>query len=346
MRSLSADLSLGAQTSYAELYNLTQSVERVRFATMRGSFRRRIIKNKTYVYFNFRDTDGQVRSAYVGPDSERVQRLISEFEQDQVADRLAALAQRSRACMALGCTSVLDKHCRVIRKLASYGLFRVGGVLIGIHAFVAVANMLGIRWTSGKDTASVGLAHDGRAISVALPADLELSRSDAITSLEAGLLPIQEFSGKTAAQDRNPHNPELSIRLVAPGVRLGEGKLAPGLGIEPAPEKFTEFLLEGTAQGVVLAKSGACLVNLPDPARIAIYNIIVYGERTRTEQAESSEGLVQAEALIEWHLDQGRGALIREAWLNASVRGIVWRRSANEGRDAFLVRHPALAGCF
>ena len=42
----------------------------------------------------WRDTDGQVRSAYVGPDSERVQRLISEFEQDQVADRLAALAQR------------------------------------------------------------------------------------------------------------------------------------------------------------------------------------------------------------------------------------------------------------
>jgi len=52
-RSFFTDLSIGAQTSYAELLDMARSVEQAKFSCLRGSFHRRQIKGKTYVYFNF-----------------------------------------------------------------------------------------------------------------------------------------------------------------------------------------------------------------------------------------------------------------------------------------------------
>lgn len=87
VRSFFSDLALGAQTSYAELYDMVQAVEQARFNTLRGSFHRRLIKGRTYIYFNFRDVDGRGRSVYVGPDSERAQSLIKDYEHAQVSER-------------------------------------------------------------------------------------------------------------------------------------------------------------------------------------------------------------------------------------------------------------------
>lgn len=67
----SSELSLGAQTSYAELFDMAKSIEATRFAALRGSFHQRQLKGNTYIYFNFRDTDGRTRSAYVGPNGPR-----------------------------------------------------------------------------------------------------------------------------------------------------------------------------------------------------------------------------------------------------------------------------------
>lgn len=150
MRSFATDLSLGAQTSYAELLDMARSVEGTRFGTLRGSFHRRQIKGKTYLYFNFRDIDGSGRSVYVGPESARAQRLIDEFGQDGVRQQSrTALSQRAQACIALGCDSMPTKHFRAVQKLAGWGFFRQGGVLVGTQAFVMVGNMLGLRWNGG-----------------------------------------------------------------------------------------------------------------------------------------------------------------------------------------------------
>ena len=346
MPNLFSDLSLGAQTSYAELYDMAQGVELAKFATLRGSFHRREIRGKGYVYFNFRDADGRGRNAYVGPAGPRVQALIDEFEQAPVVARMDALAQRSQASMALGCMGVLDKHFRIIHKLSSYGFFRNGGVLIGTHAFAAMGNMLGVRWTGGDKTMDVDFAHAGRNISVALPADLQISLHDAITSLEMGLLPIREFSGRTGAQYRNPADPELRIDFCTPDVGGAGPVQVPGLGIALEPLKFMEFSLQDTTQGVVFSNSGACVVNLPDPARFAVHKLIVYGERPISERVKSLKDIEQAAALIDWHQVQGRLDHFQSVWSDAVGRGPGWRRRALEGRDALLRRHTHLAPAF
>lgn len=349
---LSADLSLGAQTSYAELYDMTRSAESARFATLRGSFHRRQIKNKIYIYFNFRDADGHVRSAYVGPEGGRVQALIDDFEQAKTASRVEALAQRAQACIALGCSALPEKHFRIIHKLAHYGFFRWRGVLVGTHAYVAMGNTLGVRWTCNETTTGSEFAAAANRISIAMHANVEIPVHDAVSSLEMGLLPVRQFSGQTATQRRNPNEPALRIEFIAPTDDSRQVTQIHDLNITSQPRAFTDFLLEDTVPGVAFAKSGACTVNLPAPARLAIHDLIVQGEQQVTTHANSSIGqtqssdLAQPAALIEWHIDQNRNAPFREAWRDALARGSNWRKCAEQGRDALLRQYPALAEIF
>ncbi len=262
MLTLSADLSLGAQASYAELYGMAQGLVGVRFATLRGSFHRRQIKNKPYVYFNFRDIGGRVRSVYVGPESESVLQLVDEYEQACSSARVEALARRAQACIALGCSGLRTKHFRTIQKLAGYGLFHGGAVLVGMHAFVALGNMLGRRWISSDEAVGAAAPDAESSISVVLPAGFELPRRDSLSSLEDGFLPGRDFVSQNHGSLNHPDVYELRIQLS--GVRLAgdEDAVSPHSGIELSSAKFADILLENSTQGVVFSKSGASMVNL------------------------------------------------------------------------------------
>ena len=111
------------------------------------------------------------------------------------------------------------------------------------------------------------------------------------------------------------------------------------LGVSPEGLKFMQFSLEHTTQGAVMARRGACAVNLPDPARYAIHKLIVCGERPAAERLKASKDVEQAAALIEWHLDAGQGYRIRDAWGGAVSRGPGWARRVELGRAEMSRRH-------
>jgi hypothetical protein len=216
LRGLSTDLSLGAQTAYAELFDQVLGQDIAMLTALSGSFQMRTLKGRDYVYFSFRDPLGKNRMAYVGPNGERVRALIARFDKTAAEQARLNLSRRAAACIALGCAPMLDKHYLVVQKLAATGFFRAGGILIGTHAFAAFGNMLGVRWASNVKTLDVDFAHAGRNLSIALPANLTLSVHDAITSLEMGLLPIRQLDGRSGAQCRNPEDPELRVDFLAP----------------------------------------------------------------------------------------------------------------------------------
>src|SRR5438552_522115 len=167
MPSLYQDLSLAAQTAYAEVLDQTRTLELDALAGLTGAFHRRTIKGCDYVYFGYRDPiGGAQRRIYIGPADERVNALVARFNDIKAPKKLAPNAQ---AAIALGCAASLPKHYRIVRQLAAYGFFRAGGVLVGTHAFVAMANMLGAHWISGDRTLDVDFAHAGRNVSLALP---------------------------------------------------------------------------------------------------------------------------------------------------------------------------------
>lgn len=344
MPPLYAELPLSAQASYSELYEMALAAGMSPLATLHGSFHWRTLKGQQYAYFGFRDTDGKGRMAYVGPDNERVRALVDQFASAaENKGRQELIRNRAQATIALGCVPMLPKHFRIVQKLASYGFFRAGGVLIGTHAFVSMGNMLGVRWGAGDKTLDIDFARAGKNISIALPADADLSVHDALTSLEMGLLPIREFSGKVGAQYRNPDDPELRIDFVTAATGSAEPTSMPSLGIALEPLKFMEFSLEGTTEGVALADGGACVVNLPDPARYAVHKLIVSGERPVSQQAKSNKDLEQASALVQWHVKNERADRLRDAWDDAIARGPGWTRRAMQGRKLLAAKYPELA---
>ncbi len=334
------ELSLAAQTAYAELLDQARLLELDALAGLTGSFHRRTIKGRGYVYFGYRDPiDGGQRRVYVGPDDERVGALIQRFREVKAPKKLGPQA---RAAIALGCAGTVPKHYRIVRQLGAYGFFRAGGVLIGTHAFVAMANALGVRWTHGDRTLDVDFAHAGRNVSLALPSDVKLSVHDALTSLEMGLLPIQELSGKVGAQYRNPRDPELRLDFVTSMSRDGHPVVIEDLGLALEPLRFMEFSLEGVTQAALLSNDGACLVNIPAPERYAVHKLIVHGERDAATRAKAVKDLEQAAALTQWHLQNGQADAFNAAWHDAVGRGKGWRARALQGRAALLARYPGL----
>lgn len=118
--------------------------------------------------------------------------------------------------MALGCSSLPERHFRILQKLASYGLFRSGAVLIGAHAFVALGNMLGISW-KGFDEANSALSwRVVQDICLALPGDLDLPARETLVSLETGNLPIRALSIRPRAQVSARGELDLRIQMLKP----------------------------------------------------------------------------------------------------------------------------------
>ncbi|MBL8502842.1 MAG: nucleotidyltransferase domain-containing protein [Rhodocyclaceae bacterium] len=336
-----ANLPLSAQTAYAELFSQAQGFEMTNaLAGLTGAFHRRELKGRDYWYFGYRDIDRKLRMVYVGPDSERVRALVGKFEQ-VLKDK--PLVPPARMAFAAGCAPAAPKHFRIIKRLADYGFFRAGGILVGTHAFLAMGNMLGVRWQEGSATLDVDLAHAGRNISVALPANLRIDVHGALESLEMGLLPIMQFDGRAGAQYRNPRDQELRLDFVTSKARGHRFVVMKDLNLALEPLKFMEFSLEQTTQGCVFSNLGACVVNLPAPERFAVHKLIVHGERPMSERAKAVKDLLQAASIASYFLAQGQAEVFNAAWRDARGRGRGWRSRAEQGRKAMLRIAPDLA---
>lgn len=334
-------LSLAAQTAYAELFSQTQAFEVTNaLAGLVGAFHKRPVKGSEYWYFAYRDIDQKQRSAYVGPDNERVRALVQRFEDIRKNKPLAPVA---RMAIAAGGVSAAPKHFRIIKRLAEYGFFRAGGVLVGTHAFLALGNMLGVRWSNGSTTLDVDFAHAGSNVSLALPANITIDVHSALESLEMGLLPVAQFNGNAGAQYRNPRDQELRLDFLTSMTRKRRPVQMPELKLTLEPLKFMEFPLEGTTQGGVFSSLGACIVNLPAPERYAVHKLIVYGERPTSERTKATKDLLQAASLASYFLEMGQAGVFNAAWQDAIGRGRGWRSRARQGRTALLRLAPDVA---
>ncbi|MBX7116216.1 MAG: hypothetical protein K1X64_17945 [Myxococcaceae bacterium] len=100
MATLFRELSLSAQTAYAELLEQARAQDLQSLSGLVGAFHRRTIKGHEYVYFGYRDPlNGAQPRAYVGPADARVNTLVQQFHQVKAPRRLAPNAQ---AALVLG----------------------------------------------------------------------------------------------------------------------------------------------------------------------------------------------------------------------------------------------------
>jgi len=334
-----SELSLSAQTAYAQLFDATLAAELSRsVGSLRGSFAKKTVKGREYWYFQFTDLGGSLRQFYVGPDSEPVRALVAQARQS----REEPLVPLVRSAMALGCAPLLTRHFRVVRRLGEHGFFRAGGVLVGTHAFLAYGNILGLRWADSARTQDVDPAHAGKSLSLALPSSLQVNTHSAIESLQAGLLPIGGLSGKAGPSYLNPKDPEFRIDFLTTLHRGGDAPFEHRqLRVAMQPLKFMEYLLENVGQSVVFCDEGSVVVNIPHPARYALHKLLVFGERSGSMLQKARKDLLQAAALLDY-LKSVRAWDVEEAWADLIGRGRGWTTRTRQGIDALSKTAPEL----
>lgn len=334
-------LSMTAQTAFSQVVEVALSSEHMRsVADLPGAFAPKMVKGHKYWYFQYTEPAGKRRQVFVGPDaSEAVHALMAKASEPSAASSLAPLV---RSALALGCAEIMPRHYRVLRRLAEYGFFQAGGVLIGTHAFVAYGNMLGVRWgaVDAGRTQDIDFAHAGRNISLVLAADRPVNTHAAIESLEMGFLPITGLAGKTGGAYLIPAEKEFRLDFLTTVGRSGEVPYEhPDLRVTLQPLRFMEYSLENVQQTALLSGNSATIVNVPHPARYALHKLIVAGEREGVFQSKVGKDLMQSGLLLA-ALRESRPWEVDEAWQDLLSRGKGWTARAQQGLTQLCRRFP------
>jgi len=338
--SLYRELPVAAQSAYAELYEQAQVAETSRSAaSLTGKIAWKTIKGRRYAYWAFKEVDGRKREYYLGPEGPAIDAIQAARDKD--TPLLDVIARQAAAALAQGCVATPPKHFRIAKRLADYQFFRAGGLLVGTHAFLALGNQLGVAWGDGTRTLDLDFAHSGPGgnVTLALPADLHADAAQALESLEMGFLPAMGGAKGLASQFVSEREGDLRIDFLTALRRKDGDVAAPDLGVALVPLKFMDYLLEQPGQAVLLDRADACLVNLPDPARYGLHKLIVAHERG-ARHPKYRKDILQALALIEWHLDRAP-TLLADAWQDLVARGPGWEKRA---RDSLAHAPLALKG--
>jgi hypothetical protein len=336
---LSASLSAAAQTAYAQFQDaaLAEYVSRS-VAQLHGSFSRKPVNGRDYWYFSFRE-GARVRQIYVGVDEPRIRALVQR-KTGEPGDS-AQVETLARAYVAHGGTTLLPKHLRVIARLTDFGFFRIGGVLVGTHAFAGYANMLGVKWLGGERTQDVDLAIPGKNVSIALPNPPTVDLHDALASFEAGFIPTHTYAGGAGATYRLKGDPDFQIDFLTTRGRAGDQPVPiEALAISAQPLKFLDYLVQAPTQTAMLDRAGRYAVtSVPAPARYAVHKLIVYGERDVRYRTKANKDLEQAAALFQYFSANDPRSL-GDAWQEAMERGPGWRQRLKAGLVALEQRWP------
>jgi hypothetical protein len=314
------------QTLYAELSERLRALEAARsFASLAGSFSKKQVRDGDYWYFRTSEGAAGQKEYFIGPDNAGTKAVMKAYAAGRKEAEVAN-AQIERLCAMLrqgGAMTTDTPSARVISGLASAGVFRVGAVLVGTHAYIALGNLLGVRWESALRTQDIDLAA-ATVLQVAVP-QAEADLPKALEALNMGFLPVPGLSPKTPETSFKVRGQQLRVDLLTPamGSRSGKPVAIPRLKAAAQPLELLDYLLEAPV-AVPLLNGGATLVNVPDPARFALHKLLISGRRQVFEQAKAGKDRQQAGEIIGALYEDRRGDL-RLAVEALNKRAAAWR---------------------
>ncbi|HEX4966080.1 MAG TPA: GSU2403 family nucleotidyltransferase fold protein [Thermoanaerobaculia bacterium] len=311
-------LSESVQTLYAEL--LDQSIQAEAEAALlqapQGVFVSKTIKGGIYWYLQRAEGDRR-RQHYLGRESPA---LLAWMEQVREARARMTVdeAQRARLCGMLAAGGAVTESAQIVKVLSllgESGVFRMGGVLVGTQAFLVYGNMLGVRFDQqALRTQDVDVAQD-RAIGIALSQEagkVDVERS--LTGSGMGFFAVPGLDPREPSTSFKIRGRELRVDFLTPllGADSSQPVSLPALGVSAQPLRHLDYLIEGTAQAVVVGGSGV-LVNVPHPARFAFHKLWISSRRSVSEQTKAAKDLRQAGNLLDVLLED-RPADVQAAW--------------------------------
>ncbi|MEL7028905.1 MAG: GSU2403 family nucleotidyltransferase fold protein [Pseudomonadota bacterium] len=325
---------LAVQTAYQDL---VEAHKQSAVADVGGTpFIKELGERGAYWYARRRIGD-RVIDKYIGRDTAELRKRIETAQagsQDQAAvdRRCSALVAQLRAAGA----PTLDRDTgKVLNAMARIGTFRLGGTLVGTHAFRLYGAELGIRLT---DTLAVTEDVDIAAFeNLKLVIDDEVNPSLAETFRDLSLSPAPGLDPKHRPTRWAMSGGGAMVDFLTPKMqgRRDIVKIEP-LGVYAQALSYLKFLIADPIPAVALYRNGV-LVQIPRPERYAVHKLIVSENRAGSSAAKARKDRAQADLLIRC-LAEDRPGELQAAYRAAIDAGPKWRQAI----DNALKRAPAL----
>lgn len=264
------------------------------------SFVKKTIKGTTQWYLQL-TVGSQKTQHYIGPDSSDIQKLITnekELWEKTKPDRQAR-EQLVSMLVSGGAHTVSAAEARLFEVIERAGVFLVGGVVVGSHAFGIYGNMLGVSWPSKiTQTHDIDIARDNH-IALGLrnePANLKQALLDA----DMGFVEVPALDRKSPSTSFRIQGKQLSVDVLTPMIGKPASKpvLITALNTYAEPLRFLDYLLDDVQPAVIVARAGI-IVNVPSPARYALHKLVASARRPAALQTKTIKDIDQVKLLLQ-----------------------------------------------
>ncbi len=322
-------------TAHSAYHDLRRSLQDEAISSIRGTPTRVERKGKVYWYDSYRiGTD--VRKTYIGEDTPELNARLERLKilRSETDERRKHRARLIRILRAEGFQGVDAGTGSLLSALAGAGAFRLGGTVVGTHAFRLYEGVLGIRYKFDQ------LAQTGD-IDIASFEQLSLALDDIVAPplqevlADFSFAPVPSLDGNKVWRWRQSRN-EMIVEFLTPSFGAEEGiRPLAALGVDAQSLHHLNYLIADPIKAVAVYRSGI-LVQVPRPECFAIHKLIVADRRREgADSLKSEKDRLQAEFLIEV-LAEDRPDELLEAYAEARDSGPRWQQRL----EATLARLP------
>ncbi|MGR3662596.1 MAG: nucleotidyltransferase family protein [Paracoccaceae bacterium] len=291
---------------------------------IRGTPTRVVRKGKVYWYDSYR-IGSEVHKTYIGEETDALIARLDTFktlrlEADERRRHRTRLIGILRAEGFLGVDAATGS---LLAALAGAGLFRLGGTIVGTHAFRLYEGVLGIRYRFDQ------MAQTGD-IDIASFEQLSLALDDIVSPPLQEVLggfsfaPVPSLDGNKVWRWKQTRN-DLMVEFLTPSFQEEEEGIRPlaALGVDAHSLHHLNYLIAEPIKAVAIYRSGV-LVQIPRVERYAIHKLIVADRRRGgPDNLKAEKDRLQAAFLIRV-LAEDRPDELLNAYTDAIGTGPKW----------------------
>ncbi|RMC30790.1 nucleotidyltransferase family protein [Paracoccus alkanivorans] len=325
-----------SQIAHAAYHDLLRALREEAVSGLRGTPTKVTRNGRVYWYDSFR-VGNEVRKHYIGEDSDALRVLIARHHEARAPaqERRRARARLVRLLRTEGFLGLDPSTGSLMAALAGAGVFRLGGTVVGTHAFRLYEGELNLRYdlTQAAQTDDLDIASFER-LSLALGDVTAPPVQQVLGDFAFSPVPSLE-PGRTWRWRQTAGN--ALVEFLTPA--FGEEGLRdlPALGVQAQALNHLNYLIAGPIPAAIPYRSGV-LVQIPRPERYAVHKLIVAERRRDTDRIKAQKDRAQAAFLIE-ALAADRPEDLLDALEDARDRGPKWR----DRITASLARMPETA---
>lgn len=314
--------------AHSAYHDLLRSLREEAVSDLRGTPTKVERNGRAYWYDTYR-VGSDVKKTYIGEDSpdlrDRMARAADRSEERE--ERRKHRARLIRILRAEGFLGVEAATGSLLGAMATAGVFRLGGTIVGTQAFRLYEGDLGVRFSfdAAAQTGDIDIASFER-LSVALEDTVSEPLQQVLGDFSFAPMPaLDHLKTWRWKQTRN----DLLVEFLTPSFAETED-LRPlaALGVHAQSLHYLNYLIAEPITAAIPYRNGV-LVQIPRPERLAIHKLIVADRRRDgPDSLKAHKDRMQASFLIEI-LAEDRPDDLREAYEDAMTTGPHWRDRIN-----------------